>query len=107
VIGNFTITAVNTTTATINNKFWEVLIACFPFTMILVPDTASKKKTLYLCVMKSIKQYNLGGCSVVITGGTLLLGTPLRWPQMARHAYQVSLSWFGHSENIKLITSTI
>jgi hypothetical protein len=48
VIGNSVIVAVNittsTTTTTINNKFWEELIACFPFVLILIPDTVSRKK---------------------------------------------------------------
>jgi hypothetical protein len=48
-------------------KFWEELIACFPFTTILVFDTNLKKKLQHVGIIKSIKQYNLRGCSVGIT----------------------------------------
>jgi hypothetical protein len=33
--------------------------------------------------MKSIKQYNLGGCSVAIIDRTDLRGTPMKWYPMA------------------------
>jgi hypothetical protein len=58
-----------------NKNFWEEPMSCFPFTVILVSDTASRKK--------SVKRCNLGGCIVGITDGTDLYGTPMRWPQMA------------------------
>jgi hypothetical protein len=43
----------------IHKKFWEELIVCFHFTVILISDTS--RKLSYVCVIKSIRQYNLGG----------------------------------------------
>jgi hypothetical protein len=51
-----------------NRKFWEELIAYFPFTIISVSDP-SREKTLYICVMKPVKQYRLRGCNAGITNG--------------------------------------
>jgi hypothetical protein len=50
-----------------NCKFWEELMAYFPFTVILISDTTNRMKTQYVCIMKAIKQYNYGGFSVGIT----------------------------------------
>jgi hypothetical protein len=47
-------------------KFWQELMAYFPFTLILVYVTANRKLQ-YVSVIKSIKQYNPGGCNVGIT----------------------------------------
>jgi hypothetical protein len=41
--------------------------------------------------MNSIKQYNLGGCTIV-TDGTDFYGALLKWSQMAGHAKQFSPS---------------
>jgi hypothetical protein len=57
--------------------------------------------------MQSVKQYNFGGYNVGITDGSDLWGTALRWPQMAWYAYKFHEDWFGHSRNIKVITSTV
>jgi hypothetical protein len=58
--------------------------------------------------VKSIKQYNLEGCSVGITDGSYLWSTrtALRWP---RHDIRTKFhqNWFRHSGNIKVIISTI
>jgi hypothetical protein len=61
----------------------------------------------YVCAMKSIKQYNLGGCSIVIIDGSGIWNTPLRWPQLAWYTSKFNKDWFGYWCNIKVITSTI
>jgi hypothetical protein len=60
-----------------NRKFWEELISYFPFTEVLVLHMASRKETLIYITNKSIKQYNLGVCSVADADGTDLGVTPL------------------------------
>jgi hypothetical protein len=65
-----------------NNKFWEELITYFPFTVRLVSDTTSRKKTLAGMHIEVNKMIQFGGCSVGITDGSDLQGTPLRWLQM-------------------------
>jgi hypothetical protein len=70
----------------VNKKFSEELIPYFPFTVILVSDTRSRKKTLARMrneVNKTI-QFGRLQCSVGITDGRDLW-TPLRYPQMAWH----------------------
>jgi hypothetical protein len=86
--------------------------------------------------MKSVKQYNLRGCSVGITVGIDLLSTPLGWPQVITSTIRgaamlvLLMEWiyeicpsdglrchdihtkshndrFRHSSNIKGITSKI
>jgi hypothetical protein len=51
-----------------NKKFWEELVAYFPFTVILISDT-SRKKTL-VCMRNEFKQHSFGGYSVAINVGT-------------------------------------
>jgi hypothetical protein len=46
-----------------------------------------KRKLQFVCVMKLIKQYNLGGYTVGSTDKTALWSTLLRWPQVARYTY--------------------
>jgi hypothetical protein len=49
----------------VSKKFWEELIAYISFTT--VPVFVQAEKTLsYVCVMKSIEQYNM---LVLLTGG--------------------------------------
>jgi hypothetical protein len=43
----------------------EELIAYFPFTAIWVFDATSRKETYCVCVIMSVKQYNVRGCSAV------------------------------------------
>jgi hypothetical protein len=45
--------------------------------------------------MKSIKQYNLGGCSICIRDGIDLRGTSSRLSQVALYKYQVSSNVAG------------
>jgi hypothetical protein len=47
----------------------------------------SKQKTVVYMYNEVKKQCNFGGCSVGITDGLNLWGTPLTWPQMARYTY--------------------
>jgi hypothetical protein len=43
----------------------------------------------YVCVIKSLRQYNLGGWSVGVTDGSDLWSTPLRWPQVVWNTYEL------------------
>jgi hypothetical protein len=70
-------------------KLFEDLIAYFPFTLIWVSDTILERKSLYVCLLKSIKQYNLWDSSVEVTDGSGLWSTWLRWPQMAWYTYKI------------------
>jgi hypothetical protein len=91
---------------TSNKKFWEELIAYFPFTVILVSDTASREKTL-VCTQYAVKRNNLGGCNVGITDGTTYKAHRLdgfRWHDIHTKFHK---DLFGHSGNIKVITSII
>jgi hypothetical protein len=57
--------------------------------------------------MKSIEQYNLGDCSVGITGGSYLWSAQLNWPQTAWHTdTKFRDDRFSNSSNINGITST-
>jgi hypothetical protein len=53
-----------------NKKFWEELITCFPFSVTLVSDLASRKKTLIHMPNEVNKTVHLGECSVDITDGS-------------------------------------
>jgi hypothetical protein len=72
-----------------NKKFWEELIACFPFTTFeyLIRDAV---KTCYVCVMKSVKQWSLWGCSFGVTDQRDLWSSPLRRHEAAWYTYQIS-----------------
>jgi hypothetical protein len=53
--------------------------------------------------MKSVKQYNLRGCSVGITDGRDLRSTPLRWPQWHDIRTKFRYDRWSHSGNVKVI----
>jgi hypothetical protein len=67
-----------------NKKSWEESVSFFPFSMILVLDMPSKRKFQYLCVLKSIKQHKLRGCSVGSTDWVHLWYT--LWDGITWHA---------------------
>jgi hypothetical protein len=59
-----------------NKKSWEDVITYFAFTVIWISDTTRRKKTLVcVCLMKSTKQCNLGGCSFGTTDESDLWST--------------------------------
>jgi hypothetical protein len=47
-----------------SKKFWEELISYLPFTTFRVFNTKSITKFQYECIMKQIKKYKFGVCSV-------------------------------------------
>jgi hypothetical protein len=90
-----------------NKNFWEELVAFFPIDMIKYSIRQIKRKSQHLCVMKSMKQYNLRGCSVGSTDGVHLWNIPLKLYQMAWYVQDVSweLSW--QSSNINTTIATV
>jgi hypothetical protein len=88
----------------VNKKFWEELIAYFPFIITLIFYMTSRRKIQYVYVMKSIEQCNLRGCNVGVNDGWVLWCTQLRWHNTHTKFHK---DWLWHSGNIMVITSII
>jgi hypothetical protein len=71
-----------------------------------VSDTTSRKKTLVLCIMKSVKSKIWETAVFLLLMKEIYEVSPLaglRWHDISTKFHEV---WLGHSGNMKVITST-
>jgi hypothetical protein len=84
--------------------YWEKIsgtnIAYFHFTTVWVSDTTSNKELYYLCVIKSIQEYNLRGCNVGITDGRIY--EVRRWDGLRSYVIRAYVHTKFHKDLFKL-----